>query len=94
MRYLFYLSHPQVNIDPEQPVTDWSLSNQGWARVMALAGRRWPKAPAHVFSSQGNRLFGNIQKCYGMAGKKFHYVLELFRSADLFNLFDGKGGYV
>ncbi len=51
MRYLFYLSHPQVNIDPEQPVTDWSLSNTGWARIMALAGRRWPKAPAHVFSS-------------------------------------------
>ena len=51
MRYLFYLSHPQVDIKPEQPVTDWSLSNQGWARVMGLAARRWPKAPCHVFSS-------------------------------------------
>lgn len=51
MRHLFYLSHPQVLIEPEQPVTDWSLSNQGWGRIMALAGRRWPRAPAHVFSS-------------------------------------------
>lgn len=51
MRLLLYLSHPQVDIDPETPVTDWSLSSTGWGRVMALAGRRWPKAPAHVFSS-------------------------------------------
>jgi len=51
MRYLFYLSHPQVNIDPDQPVADWSLSNTGWARVTALAGRNWPRKPAHVFSS-------------------------------------------
>ncbi|MGL6210216.1 MAG: histidine phosphatase family protein [Paracoccaceae bacterium] len=51
MRHLFYLSHPQVDIKPEQPVPEWSLSNQGWARVMALAARRWPKAPCHIFSS-------------------------------------------
>lgn len=50
-RFLFYLSHPQVNIDPDQPITDWSLSNTGWARVMGLAARRWPKAPCRVFSS-------------------------------------------
>lgn len=51
MRYLFYLSHPQVLIDPDLPVTDWSLSNTGWGRAIALAGRRWPRPPAHVFSS-------------------------------------------
>jgi len=51
MRHLFYLSHPQVQVVPEQPVTDWSLSNQGWARIMALAGRRWPRSPCHIFSS-------------------------------------------
>lgn len=33
---LRYLSHPQVNIDPDVPVPDWGLSDTGAARVAAL----------------------------------------------------------
>jgi len=38
MTLIRYLTHPQVRIDPAVPVTDWSLSPQGAARVAALAG--------------------------------------------------------
>lgn len=37
----YYLSHPEVQIDPAVPVPDWSLSEVGRTRLTALAGRRW-----------------------------------------------------
>ncbi|WP_299731805.1 histidine phosphatase family protein [uncultured Tateyamaria sp.] len=35
--HLYYLSHPQVRIDPAVPVPDWGLNEIGAARVAALA---------------------------------------------------------
>lgn len=32
-----YLTHPQVSIDPEKPIPDWSLNSIGASRVAALA---------------------------------------------------------
>ncbi|WP_299554493.1 histidine phosphatase family protein [uncultured Tateyamaria sp.] len=34
---LRYLSHPQVQIDPRVPVTEWSLNSVGQTRINALA---------------------------------------------------------
>lgn len=39
MSKLLYLSHPQVVIDPEVPVTEWSLNPVGHARIAALCER-------------------------------------------------------
>ncbi|GFE49406.1 phosphoglycerate mutase [Roseobacter cerasinus] len=36
-RLVRYLSHPQVQIDPEIPIQNWSLSKLGQSRVAALA---------------------------------------------------------
>ncbi|WP_375688742.1 histidine phosphatase family protein [Pseudooceanicola sp. LIPI14-2-Ac024] len=36
---LWYLSHPQVVIDPAVPVTDWGLTEVGRARLEAFAAR-------------------------------------------------------
>ncbi|WP_185968411.1 histidine phosphatase family protein [Paracoccus sp. M683] len=46
-----YLSHPQVVIDPAVPVPDWPLSDQGRARVQALAGADWLAATSRIISS-------------------------------------------
>lgn len=35
---VFYLSHPEVVIDPDVPVPDWPLSETGQARAERLAG--------------------------------------------------------
>jgi broad specificity phosphatase PhoE len=45
-----YLSHPEVNIDPGMPVTEWSLSAIGRARMEAFAAR-WPFGAADIVSS-------------------------------------------
>lgn len=46
-----YLSHPQVRIDPTRPVPDWSLSDEGRARLAAVAARPWVARVTRVFSS-------------------------------------------
>lgn len=37
MAYALYISHPQVEIDPDVPVPDWSLSARGRARTRGFA---------------------------------------------------------
>lgn len=46
----YYLSHPQVAIDPAVPVPDWGLTDAGAVRIAALAAR-WPRMRAQVVSS-------------------------------------------
>lgn len=48
---VFYVSHPQVRIDPAVPVPRWSLSEVGRARLLAVADRTWVRGLAAVVSS-------------------------------------------
>jgi broad specificity phosphatase PhoE len=48
---IWYLSHPEVAIDPAVPVPDWGLSDKGRARVAALAARGWPKGDVTILTS-------------------------------------------
>lgn len=51
MAVLRYLSHPQVVIDPDVPVPDWPLSDQGRARVLALRDSPWLTGVTAIISS-------------------------------------------
>lgn len=42
MQRILYLSHPEVNIDPQTPVPEWKLSDQGRRRLVAATARGWP----------------------------------------------------
>ena len=46
-----YLTHPQVGIDPHQPVSHWHLNAQGQARVAALARSGALRGTSRVISS-------------------------------------------
>ena len=46
-----YLTHPQVLIEPNKPVPDWSLNDLGKARVTALAASGSLTGTRHVISS-------------------------------------------
>jgi broad specificity phosphatase PhoE len=48
---IWYLSHPEVVIDPGVPVRDWGLSDKGRARVAALAARGWPQGTVRILTS-------------------------------------------
>lgn len=47
----YYLSHPQVQIDPEIPVPNWSLSETGSARIVAALGQPWIAGLKRIVSS-------------------------------------------
>ena len=47
----FYLSHPQVAIDPDTPVPQWHLSDKGRTRLEALAGKHWVGSLRRIVSS-------------------------------------------
>lgn len=46
-----YITHPQVQIDPDIPVPDWGLSPVGRARAEACARHHWVKRLTRVVSS-------------------------------------------
>ena len=48
---LIYLSHPEVEVDPELAVTDWTLSASGRVRLLAASARGWPVGIARIASS-------------------------------------------
>lgn len=51
MGTLWYVSHPEVEVDPHVPVPRWGLSDRGRRRAEVLAGRPWLDAVQRVVSS-------------------------------------------
>lgn len=51
MSIAYYLSHPQVVIDPAVPVPLWGLSELGRGRVLAVRNRPWLAGIAWIVSS-------------------------------------------
>ncbi|OHV73129.1 histidine phosphatase family protein [Ensifer sp. LCM 4579] len=46
-----YLTHPQVRIDPDVPVPQWSLSDLGRERTRMTAGQPWVRLLGRIISS-------------------------------------------
>jgi hypothetical protein len=43
MPTVFFITHPDVVIDPSVPVSDWPLNERGRARMHALTAQPWVK---------------------------------------------------
>jgi broad specificity phosphatase PhoE len=48
---VFFITHPDVQIDPSVPVPEWPLNEQGQARMRALTGRPWIQGVRSIFAS-------------------------------------------
>lgn len=48
---IFYLSHPEVEIDPAVPVPDWGLSETGRKRLLAVRDAGWLRSCRRIVSS-------------------------------------------
>ncbi|MGR3661310.1 MAG: histidine phosphatase family protein [Paracoccaceae bacterium] len=46
-----YLSHPNVEIDPNRQPQEWGLNGEGRMRAAALALKSWPNGTVHIVSS-------------------------------------------
>jgi broad specificity phosphatase PhoE len=48
---VFFITHPDVAIDPAMPVPDWHLNARGRARMHAMLDQPWVAGIVHVASS-------------------------------------------
>ena len=51
MSKIFYISHPEVVIDPAVPVPKWALTEVGRARAALLCHREWMREVEAIYSS-------------------------------------------
>ncbi len=51
MTVIYYLSHPEVTIDPAIPVPDWGLSARGRERVLAVRDAAWLSSCRRIVTS-------------------------------------------
>ena len=54
---VYYLTHPQVVIDPEIPVPDWRLSEEGCRRILSALGRPWLRDLRRIVASRERKSF-------------------------------------
>lgn len=49
---VYYLTHPQVVVDPQIPVPDWQLSDEGRRRVLQALERPWLRGLRRIVASR------------------------------------------
>jgi broad specificity phosphatase PhoE len=50
-RHVYFITHPEVRVDPQTPVPDWSLSERGLARMRAGLLQPWIAQLTAVYAS-------------------------------------------
>jgi broad specificity phosphatase PhoE len=51
MTTVFFITHPDVVINPGVPIPEWPLNERGRARMRALAACAWMRAVRSIFAS-------------------------------------------
>jgi broad specificity phosphatase PhoE len=68
MTLAYYISHPQVRIDPAIPVPQWTLSNVGFARLNALRDAAWVKSLTAIHASDETKAIHTADVLAAIAG--------------------------
>jgi broad specificity phosphatase PhoE len=63
-----YLTHPQVQIDPDVPVPQWGLSPIGRARTETVANANWLSRTAQIISSGERKAIETAEIIAGRLG--------------------------
>lgn len=69
----YYLTHPQVAIDPDTSVPDWSLSTQGRARLLAALHRPWLRTLRCIVTSEERKAIETAE----LVGKAIGVAVEV-----------------
>jgi broad specificity phosphatase PhoE len=51
MTKVFFITHSEVEIDPQLPVTQWKLSARGTERLCEMLKQKWVPEIKHIFAS-------------------------------------------
>jgi broad specificity phosphatase PhoE len=51
MTKVFFITHPEVDVDPQIPITEWKLSARGMERMCEMLKQKWIPEIQHIFAS-------------------------------------------
>ena len=73
----YFLTHPDVVVDPEVPISEWPLSERGLARMRKALQLPWISSLTHVLSSAEQKAIDGAQILSGEFGIPHDIVPEL-----------------
>jgi broad specificity phosphatase PhoE len=88
MSELYFITHPQVVVDPAVPVPQWPLSAVGLARMTALLRQPWVPGIMRLFASPERKALDGA----GVLGRHLH--LSVAQVADLAEIDRSTTGYL
>lgn len=88
MPSVYFISHPEVVIDPNVPVPNWPLSERGLERMQLMLGHPWINNLCAVYSSQEQKAIDGA-----MVIAK-HLALQLAQYEDLGEMDRSSTGYL
>lgn len=68
MTKIYFISHPEVVIDPAKPVPSWSLSERGLERMRSFAGRPELRSITSIWSSTETKAIEAAEILVGVLG--------------------------
>ena len=77
VRTLYFISHPDVLIDPAVPVTRWPLSARGRQRMAAALAQPWVASLSAIYSSSEQKAIDGAAILAAHCGLGFTQVSEL-----------------
>lgn len=83
MKTIYFITHPNVIVDPNQPPQEWHLSETGEERVKTLGQEHFWRYVQHIFTSPENRALETSQilhDIHHIAVRPFEELQEQRRS--------------
>jgi broad specificity phosphatase PhoE len=82
MPTVFFITHPDVVIDPAVPVSDWPLSDRGRARMREMADLPWARRVRRIFSSSERKARDGAEILAAALGLAGYGVVDGLREND------------
>lgn len=76
MPTVFFITHPDVQIDPDVPVPEWPLNERGRARMRAMATHRWIGGVRAIFASSERKARDGAQLLAEGLGLQGYTVID------------------
>jgi broad specificity phosphatase PhoE len=76
-RHIYFITHPDVVIDPLIPVPQWPLSEQGKSRMRRLLSQDWMPHVAAIYCSTEQKAIDGAAILAEALGLPFHQVAAL-----------------
>lgn len=77
MTTMYFVTHPEVIIDPSLPISLWDYSERGAARLEKILKKIWIKSVDAIYSSNEPRATKAAQTIADQLGYRLHVLEEL-----------------